>query len=109
MLSVPYYGELIGSFSTLAHDVNGMVYAASPTKLIIRGFTYDGTAPGTRLRRNMTTLSKITGCGFKLRTGLWKPLPDGYTSQTRGLLCAFGYGVNLHTSLWKLLASYLYR
>ncbi|XP_033632784.1 protein Skeletor, isoforms B/C-like [Asterias rubens] len=41
----PYYGALVGSLSTINHGVTGTVYAVDSDRLLIRGFTYDGTAP----------------------------------------------------------------
>ena len=41
-----YYGVLIGSLSTLHHDVSGDVYARDESTLFIKNFTFDGNAPG---------------------------------------------------------------
>ena len=44
-----YYGKEIGKFAdgpSTAHGVSGTVYAIDNTRLWIKGFTYDGAAPG---------------------------------------------------------------
>ena len=45
--TVTAYGRAIGSFSNLAHDVTGDVYAFDDNSLLIRNFNYDGEGPGT--------------------------------------------------------------
>ncbi|KAK4319907.1 hypothetical protein Pmani_009212 [Petrolisthes manimaculis] len=42
----PYMGVYIGKLSTLEHLVTGHVYAIDNTTIYIKGFTYDGEAPG---------------------------------------------------------------
>lgn len=41
-----YFGKRIGSLSELQHEVRGEVYAVDSRTIHIRGFSYDGTAPG---------------------------------------------------------------
>lgn len=42
----PYYGKLIGELKTNAHDVSGMVFAATDDTFYIVNFNYDGQGPG---------------------------------------------------------------
>ena len=41
-----YYGKPIAKFKTNAHDVSGMVYAATDDTFYITDFHYDGQGPG---------------------------------------------------------------
>ena len=41
-----YYGTRIGRLEPLHHQVQGEVYAVDSRTIHIRGFSYDGTAPG---------------------------------------------------------------
>lgn len=41
-----YYGKPIAKFKTNAHDVSGMVYAATDDTFYITDFNYDGQGPG---------------------------------------------------------------
>ena len=42
----PRYGTYVGPFSTIWHDVVGDVYAVDNITIAVRGFSYDGEAPG---------------------------------------------------------------
>jgi hypothetical protein len=41
-----YYGTEIGELQSFAHDVRGRVYVVDDETFFIKGFRYDGTAPG---------------------------------------------------------------
>ena len=43
-----YLGQYIGRLSTLHHLVTGDVYAITNTSILIKGFSYDGEAPGQK-------------------------------------------------------------
>ena len=44
--SEEFYGTLIGNFKNYAHGISGSVYAVDEDTIAIKGFSYDGSAPG---------------------------------------------------------------
>jgi len=44
--TAPFYGEKVGSLSTLAHRVSGDVYIVDEKRIRIKNLIYDGTGPG---------------------------------------------------------------
>lgn len=61
----------LGSLSTLAHDVEGEVWAINARVLEVRNFRYDGTGPaafwwagnGTRASSSGVVVKEVPGCG----------------------------------------------
>ncbi|CAG0884477.1 unnamed protein product [Darwinula stevensoni] len=43
--SQEFYGTLIGNFKNYAHGISGSVYAVDEDTVVIKGFSYDGSAP----------------------------------------------------------------
>lgn len=43
----PYYGRLMGHLQEYAHGIKGTVYAVDENTMFVKGFSYDGTGPGT--------------------------------------------------------------
>ncbi|XP_038046019.1 protein Skeletor, isoforms B/C-like [Patiria miniata] len=60
-VAAPYYGARVGDLSTIFHDVAGTVYAADDNTLVIRGFSYDGTAPDAFFWIGSTSSPDSTG------------------------------------------------
>ncbi|XP_022080693.1 protein Skeletor, isoforms B/C-like [Acanthaster planci] len=56
-----YHGPLIGEFLSLAHGVAGKVYAVDQTRIMVREFSYDGTAPDAFLWVGNTDLPSPVG------------------------------------------------
>lgn len=56
-----YIGARIGALSRLQHEVQGEVYAVDSRTLHIKGFSYDGAAPGTAIVVVLCQLSRERG------------------------------------------------
>ncbi|XP_038046212.1 protein Skeletor, isoforms B/C-like isoform X2 [Patiria miniata] len=56
-----YHGQLIGEFVTLDHGVEGTVYAVDQRRIMLRDFSYDGSAPDAFLWAGVSDLPSVIG------------------------------------------------
>ncbi|KAH6926015.1 hypothetical protein HPB50_012954 [Hyalomma asiaticum] len=82
----------LGSLDSGLHGIRGTVYAASGDTLVLRGFSYDGRAPGARFIVGRGRSPDGNGIVLKDESGSYKAL-KAYRNQTVVLKLTPGYSI----------------